>query len=260
MFAKQYKKYEKSKNNIITGDQKEAIRLNLYISKTGVSSRRGADSLIEHGRIKVNGKPAILGMQVTTEDVVTLDNNIIKPLLEKYYILLNKPEGIISTTDTAIKGNMITFMDFKEKIFPVGRLDKDSTGLILLTNDGSIVNKILRVENGHDKEYHVTLNKAYDDFFIKEMSKGVEIYNPVAHEKQKTMPSILKPIDDKTFSLIIRQGLNRQIRRMADSLGYRVDQLKRVRIMHIALDDLPIGHWRYLSDDELRILNEKINH
>jgi len=259
MFAKQYKKYDKPNNDIIDSDKKDEIRLNLYISKTGVASRRGADSLIEHGRIKVNEKPAVVGMQVSKNDIVTLDNNIIKPLTEKFYIILNKPEGIVSTTDTAINGNVITFMNFKEKIFPVGRLDKDSTGLILLTNDGSIVNKILRVENGHDKEYIVTLNKPYDDFFINEMKSGVKIYNPVLHEKQVTMPSIIKPIDDTSFSLTIRQGLNRQIRRMADSLGYRVDALKRVRIMHINLDDLPVGHWRYLSVLELKILNEKIN-
>lgn len=260
MFAKQYKKYEKPHNDLIKDDDKASMRLNLYISKTGVASRRGADSLIEHGRIKVNGVTAVLGMQITKNDVVTLDNNIIEPLEEKYYILLNKPVGIVSTTDTAISGNMITFMNFKEKIFPVGRLDKDSHGLILLTNDGSIVNKILRVENGHDKEYHVTLNKPYDDYFIKTMTSGVEIYNPVAHEKQMTMPSILKPIDERTFSLTIRQGLNRQIRRMADTLGYRVESLERVRIMHLTLGDLPVGYWRYLTSDELKELNDKINH
>src|SRR5690554_1893588 len=259
MFAKQYKVTKKPSDDIITEDEKESLRLNLYISKTGVTSRQGADKLIEMGRIKVNDEKAVLGMQITADDTVTLDDQVIKPLEEKYYILLNKPAGIISTTDTAIKNNMITYMNFHEKIFPVGRLDKDSTGLILLTNDGSIVNKILRVENGHDKEYIVTLNKPYDDFFINEMKSGVKIYNPVLHEKQVTMPSIIKPIDDTSFSLTIRQGLNRQIRRMADSLGYRVDALKRVRIMHINLDDLPVGHWRYLSVLELKILNEKIN-
>src|SRR5690554_2718990 len=175
MFAKQFTKFDKPKNDLITAEKKDSYRLNLYISKTGVASRRGADTLIEHERIKVNGKTAILGMQITKDDVVTLDDLVITPLKEKYYILLHKPKGIISTTDTAIKGNMITYMNFKEKIFPVGRLDKDSTGLILLTNDGSIVNKILRVENGHDKEYHVTLNKPYDDYFIKTMTSGVEI-------------------------------------------------------------------------------------
>lgn len=259
MFAKQYKKYDKPENDLIDTEDKSAIRLNLYISKTGVASRRGADLLIQHGRIKVNDKLAIVGMQITSNDVVKLDNKIITPLEEKFYIVLNKPVGIVSTTDTAVLGNMITFMDFKEKIFPVGRLDKDSSGLILLTNDGSIVNKILRVENGHDKEYHVTLNKPYDKYFIKAMSDGVEIYNPVQHEKQRTLPSLLKPIDNKSFSLTIRQGLNRQIRRMADSLGYKVDALKRVRIMHIELGDLPVGYWRYLTREELEILNKQIN-
>lgn len=259
MFAKQYKVTKKPSDDIITEDEKESLRLNLYISKTGVASRRGADKLIEMGRIKVNDEKAVLGMQITADDKVTLDDQVIKPLEEKYYILLNKPAGIVSTTDTAIKNNMITYMNFHEKIFPVGRLDKDSTGLILLTNDGSIVNKILRVENGHDKEYHVTLNKPYDQFFIDHMTSGVKIYNPVAQEKQKTLPSILKPIDELSFSLIIRQGLNRQIRRMADSLGYRVTDLKRVRIMHLTINDLPEGYWRYLSNHELKILNDQIN-
>ncbi|WP_162146830.1 pseudouridine synthase [Acholeplasma granularum] len=259
MFAKQYKKYHKPSNDLIDQEFKETLRLNLYISKTGVSSRRGADTLIEHGRIKVNGKVATVGMQINKTDIVTLDNKEIRPLKEKVYILLNKPKGIVSTTDTAISGNMITYMNYPEKIFPIGRLDKDSTGLILLTNDGSIVNKILRVENGHDKEYLVTLNKPYDEYFTKALESGVTIYNPVLHKNQKTLPSKLEVVDEYSFKLTIKQGLNRQIRRMADSLGYKVIELKRIRIMHILLDNLPEGYWRYLTENELLTLNDKIS-
>ncbi|MBN3490334.1 pseudouridine synthase [Acholeplasma equirhinis] len=230
------------------------MRLNKYISECGVASRREADRMIEVGRIKVNGIKAVVGMQIKSTDEVTLDGKLITLKTEKIYIALNKPEGIVSTTDTAIKDNMITFMNYKEKIFPIGRLDKETSGLILLTNDGDIVNKILRVENGHEKEYIVEVDKKISNEFIDTMQSGVTIYNPVSHKNQKTMPAVLKPLDDTRFHLTIKQGLNRQIRRMTEALGYKVVKLQRIRIMHIELGDLPIGYWRYLTQDEIQKL------
>ncbi|WP_240452999.1 pseudouridine synthase [Acholeplasma equirhinis] len=252
--AKQYKKTEYTTREHLLYDAKEMIRLNKYISECGVASRREADRMIEVGRIKVNGIKAVVGMQIKSTDEVTLDGKLITLKTEKIYIALNKPEGIVSTTDTAIKDNMITFMNYKEKIFPIGRLDKETSGLILLTNDGDIVNKILRVENGHEKEYIVEVDKKISNEFIDTMQSGVTIYNPVSHKNQKTMPAVLKPLDDTRFHLTIKQGLNRQIRRMTEALGYKVVKLQRIRIMHIELGDLPIGYWRYLTQDEIQKL------
>lgn len=252
--AKQYKKTENTTREHLLYDAKEMIRLNKYISECGIASRREADRMIEVGRIKVNGIKAVVGMQIKSTDEVTLDGKLIRLKTEKIYIALNKPEGIVSTTDTAIKDNMITFMNYKEKIFPIGRLDKETSGLILLTNDGDIVNKILRVENGHEKEYIVEVDKKISNEFIDTMQSGVTIYNPVSHKNQKTMPAVLKPLDDTRFHLTIKQGLNRQIRRMTEALGYKVVKLQRIRIMHIELGDLPIGYWRYLTQDEIQKL------
>ena len=259
MKAKLYNKTEYADLNRELYDDKETIRLNKYISESGVASRWEADRMIEVGRIKVNGKVAVVGTKIKADDVVTLDNKVITPKTTKIYLALNKPAGIVSTTDTAIDGNMTTFMDYKEKIFPIGRLDKDTTGLILLTNDGDIVNKILRVENGHDKEYIVEVNKDITDDFIEQMTQGVMIYNPVTHQNQRTLPADIQQIANRKFKLIIRQGLNRQIRRMCDALGYKVESLERIRIMHIHLGDLPIGYYRYLTQTEIEKLNELMN-
>lgn len=257
-FAKQFKHQNKVDNFKLDHELSESIRLNKYISDSGVASRREADKMIEFKRIKVNDKIALVGTKIFPDDVVKLDNKIISPLTNRVYIALNKPVGIVSTTDTAISGNMITFMDYKEKIFPIGRLDKDSSGLILLTNDGNVVNKILRAENGHEKEYIVTVDKPITDEFIQLIQTGVQIYNPVTHMNQKTLPTKVTKLTDNTFKLILKQGLNRQIRRMADSLGYHVIKLERIRIMHILLDKLPEGYWRYLTKDELDTLNDMI--
>ncbi|CCV64593.1 Pseudouridine synthase RluB [Alteracholeplasma palmae J233] len=246
--------------NLIEHDKKESVRLNKYISDSGIVSRREADRLIIQKKVKINGKIAETGMQVLPSDIVTLDNKVISVKNKKVYLALNKPEGIVCITDTTIKNNIITFMDYKETIFPIGRLDKDSCGLILLTNDGDIVNKILRSENNHDKEYYVEVDRAFDDDFVLKMESGVTIYNPVTHKNQKTLPSKVKRVSHKAFHLTINQGLNLQIRRMCKALGYHVNFLERIRIMNIHLKDLKKGHYRLLTEDELKDLNSSINY
>src|SRR5690554_2882136 len=216
-------------------DRFQEVRLNKYISECGVASRRASDTLIEQGRIKVNGKVAIVGMKIQAHDVVTFDHQVIKPQQTKVYLVLNKPVGIVTTTNQNIKNNIIDFLGYQEKVFPIGRLDKHTSGLILFTNDGDIVNKILKVEYGHEKEYIVKVDQKLTKSFIDQMEKGVEIYNPVSHQNQITLPTKVKPIDETSFYLTIQQGLNRQIRRMAESLGFKVVELKRIRIMHIQL-------------------------
>ncbi len=258
IFAKQFKSNSKVDDFQIDHLENDSIRLNKYISDSGVASRREADKMIEVKRIKINDKIALVGTKVYPNDIVKLDGKVITPLKNRVYIALHKPVGIVSTTDTAISGNMITFMNYNEKIFPIGRLDKDSSGLILLTNDGDIVNKILRAENGHEKEYIVTVDKPITQEFINLIESGVLIYNPVSHKNQKTLPTKVTKISEFAFKLILKQGLNRQIRRMADCLGYHVVKLQRIRIMHIKLDNLPEGYWRYLSLEELTTLNDII--
>ncbi|NLW29712.1 MAG: pseudouridine synthase, partial [Erysipelothrix sp.] len=174
------------------------------------------------------------------------------------YILLNKPVGITCTTERHIQGNIVDFVKYPERIFPIGRLDKDSEGLILLTNDGSIVNKILRSENAHEKDYIVRVNQLITSQFLHSMSQGVRIYNPVKNEYTVTKKSSVKKINDTTFQITLTQGLNRQIRRMCSQLGYRVVSLKRVRIMHLKLNNLPTGKWRHLSQDEVKELLAQI--
>jgi pseudouridine synthase len=234
------------------------MRINVYISSTGYCSRREADRLIKDGRVMIDGETASLGMEVNEENVVKVDNTVIGKRPKRIYLAFNKPKGIISTTDQNIPNNIITYLNYPERIFPIGRLDKDTSGLILLTNDGMIVNKILRSENNHDKEYIVELDKPYDEDFVKKMTTGVEIYNPVQHVLVKTKPANLKRINNKTFNLIITQGLNLQIRRMCKQLGYNVVNLKRIRIINININDLKIGEWRYLSDKEVDELMKTI--
>ncbi|MCE4955894.1 pseudouridine synthase [Macrococcoides caseolyticum] len=220
------------------------MRINKYLSEAGICSRRGADKWIEAGRVKINGAFAEVGSKVGDDDVVTVDNKEIK--LEKGYVYLklNKPRGITSTTERHIKGNIVDFVGHKERIFHIGRLDKDSEGLILLTNDGDIVNEILRKEGKHEKEYIVTVDKPITDDFIKQMSEGVEILDTV------TLPAVVTKVNTKTFKIILTQGLNRQIRRMCEALGYEVKQLRRLRVMNILVDDLKLGEWKDLTEEE----------
>lgn len=235
------------------------MRINVYISSTGYCSRREADRLIQAGKVTIDHLPASVGMEVEPSNIVRINGEIIGTRPQTVYIAFNKPVGIVSTTDQAIKNNIIDYINYQERIFPIGRLDKDTSGLILLTNDGMIVNEILRSENNHDKEYIVEVDHPYDESFIKSMENGVEIYNPVQHVKTITKPSIIHKINEKTFRLIITQGLNLQIRRMCQALGYRVVSLKRIRIMNIELGELKTGVWRYLSNMEVDNLLKRIH-
>lgn len=234
------------------------MRLNKYISSTGLCSRREADKQIEQGKVKVNGEVALLGTKVQDTDIVEINGKVIQKKVNDVYIALNKPVGITSTTERHIKGNIIDFINYPERIFPIGRLDKDSEGLILLTNDGSIVNKILREENNHDKDYIVTVDKNIDEEFIKNMSNGVKIFNPVKNSYTITKKCNIVQINKRTFKITLSQGLNRQIRRMCSTCGYKVLKLKRTRIINISLKDLPIGKWRYLTGEELKDINKEL--
>ncbi|MBB79118.1 MAG: 23S rRNA pseudouridine synthase F [Crocinitomicaceae bacterium] len=224
-------------------------RLNKAISETGFCSRRDADRLIEKGKVRVNGEIATLGERVRPEDSIKINNKLITKKSNKIYLAFNKPKGITCTTDTLIKSNIVSYINYPDRIFPIGRLDKPSEGLIFLTNDGDIVNKILRAKNNHEKEYIVNVDKMINSSFIKKMEDGVEILNT------KTLPCRIKKIDNNTFKIILTQGLNRQIRRMCHALGYEVLKLKRIRIMNIKLGDLKLGEYRHFTNGELeRIL------
>ena len=231
----------------------EGIRLNKYIASSGICSRREADRLIESGKVKVNGLTADLGTRVKDGDSVEVDGKKITPEDDMIYIAFNKPLGITCTTDTRDPSNIIDYINFKERIFPIGRLDKNSSGLILLTNNGDIVNKLLRSENGHEKEYVVTLDRPYDKAFIKTMSTGVPVLG------RMTLPAEVFPVNAKTFRIILRQGMNRQIRRMCEYLGYKVTKLKRIRFINIELGGLELGKWRYLTADEKKDLLKGIS-
>lgn len=224
------------------------MRINKYISESGICSRREADRLIQSNRVKINGQIASIGSQILENDVIEVDGNIIERKDRTIYIALNKPVGITSTTDRSIEGNIVDVINHEERIFHIGRLDKDSEGLILLTNNGDIVNEILRAENNHEKEYIVTVNKKITNEFILNMSKGVSILGTV------TKPCKVIKLNDRSFKIIITQGLNRQIRRMCQVFNYKVVKLQRVRIMNILLEHLEIGKWRYLTLEELNDL------
>jgi 23S rRNA pseudouridine2604 synthase len=230
-----------------------SIRINKYLSEVGFCSRRAADLLLEQRRITINGKIPELGTKVYPQDEVRVDGNLVgKPKQQHVYIAFNKPVGIVSTTDTkGEKNNIIDFIGHPERIFPIGRLDKDSEGLILLTSEGDIVNKILRSKNNHEKEYIVTVDRPINDFFIKRMGAGVPILGTV------TDPCKVELINKFKFRIVLTQGLNRQIRRMCEYLGYTVKQLKRIRIMNIHLD-IPPGKWRDLTAKEMEELNRMI--
>jgi len=221
------------------------MRLNKYISETGVCSRREADKWIEAGRVAVNGRPAALGTRVQSGDEVRVDGEPIGAKKRQVYIALNKPVGITCTTEADTPDNIIDFVAYPERIFPIGRLDKDSEGLILLTNNGDIVNEILRSENNHEKEYIVTVDRPITNLSLQMMASGVKIMGEL------TKPCKVSRIDQESFRMILTQGLNRQIRRMCSALGYRAQRLKRVRIMNIHLGSLASGQWRHLTDGEL---------
>jgi len=225
------------------------MRLNKYISETGICSRRGADALIEAGRVTINGKKPELGTQVGEGDVVEVDGKPIGRRQQKHvYIALNKPPGITCTTERHIKGNIIDFVRHKERIFPIGRLDKESEGLILLTSNGDIVNEILRSENNHEKEYRVVVDRPFPDEVLQGMQAGVFL----KELEVQTKPCVADRISPRSFRIVLTQGLNRQIRRMCDHFGYKVQQLKRVRIINVRLGEMPIGKWRDLSAEELK--------
>lgn len=228
----------------------ESKRLNKAISETGYCSRRAADKLIEKGSVMVNGEIAELGLKVTSPDVISINGTIITKEVEYIYLAFNKPAGITCTTELDIKDNIITYIDYPERIFPIGRLDKPSEGLIFLTNDGDIVNKILRAKNSHEKEYIVIVNKPITSEFIKKMSEGIPILDTVT-EKCK-----IKQVNENTFNIVLTQGLNRQIRRMCDYLAYEVKMLKRVRIMNISISNLKVGEYRSFTDQELQELQD----
>ncbi len=221
------------------------MRLNKYISETGVCSRREADKWIEAGRVTCNGHPAVLGTRVQGGDEVRVDGEPIGAKKQQIYIALNKPVGVTCTAESHIEDNIIDLVGHSERIFPIGRLDKDSEGLILLTNDGDIVNEILRSENNHEKEYIVTVDRAITDLSLKMMASGVKIMG------EMTKPCKVSRIDQQSFRMILTQGLNRQIRRMCSALGYKARRLQRVRIMNIRLGGMSSGQWRNLTDTEM---------
>ena len=221
------------------------VRLNKYISETGACSRREADKWIEAGRVTLNGQPASLGTQVAEGDEVRIDGDSIGLKKKQVYIALNKPVGIICTTEAHIGDNIIDYVGFPERIFPVGRLDRDSEGLILLTNNGDIVNEILRSENNHEKEYLVTVDRPITDLSLRMLADGVKIMGEL------TKPSKVARVNAQSFRIILTQGLNRQIRRMCSALGYKAQRLQRVRIMNIHLGNLQPGQWRHLTPPEV---------
>ena len=224
------------------------MRLNKFISETGLCSRREADARIEAGRVTINGVVATLGMQVDAGDLVCVDGQPVGGAEQHVYIALNKPVGVVCTTDREIPGNITDFVGYRERIFPIGRLDKDSEGLILLTNNGDIVNEILRVENSHEKEYVVTVDRPVTEIFLNGMASGVRILGTV------TKPCKVTRVGPATFRIILTQGLNRQIRRMCSFFGYKVLRLQRVRIINLTLEGLALktGKWRELKDHEVR--------
>ena len=230
----------------------ETKRLNKAISETGYCSRRGADKLIEEGKVKVNGERPELGTKVTSKDIISVNGTVITKEVENIYLAFNKPTGITCTTERHIKGNIIDYINYPERIFPIGRLDKPSEGLIFMTNDGDIVNKILRSKNSHEKEYVVSVNRKITDDFIQRMGNGIPILETVT-DKCK-----VSKINDTSFNIVLKQGLNRQIRRMCDYLGYEVKTLKRVRIMNISLKNLKVGEYRSFTSQELTEIQNSI--
>lgn len=234
--------------------EEQKIRLNKYLSEIGYCSRRAGDKLIESGRVFINNEVASLGQKINITDEIKIDDKLIEVKTKrKIYLALNKPIGIVCTTDTKVeKDNIIDFINYPERIFPIGRLDKPSSGLILLTNDGDIVNKILRTEHNHEKEYIVKVDKPLSQTIIDRMSKGVPILDTITKE------CVIKKLSSNEFKIILTQGLNRQIRRMCEYFNYKVVSLDRTRIMNIKLD-LPLGEYRELTNEEISSLNKLID-
>ncbi|HKK73589.1 MAG TPA: 23S rRNA pseudouridine(2604) synthase RluF [Saprospiraceae bacterium] len=231
----------------------KSISLNKYISMTGICSRRAADRMIEAGRVKINDQIAQKGNRVEEGDAVFIDGKPLKKKPDKIYIALHKPPGITCTTDRRDKDNIIDFVKHTQRIFPIGRLDKASSGLILLTNDGDIVNQILREENEHEKEYIVKVDRSINQRFVERMENGLPILGTV------TKKCKVEPIRKNVFRIVLTQGLNRQIRRMCEHLDYKVITLKRIRVMNIQLDRMPVGSWRDLSSRELETLRAELD-
>jgi len=231
-----------------------ATRLNKFISESGLCSRREADRYIEKGTVFINGKRARIGDQVFAGDKVMVNGHHIEPKEESNFILLafNKPVGITSTTEGTVRDNIVDYINYSERIFPIGRLDKDSSGLIFLTNNGDIVNKILRAGNKHEKEYVVTVNKPITEDFIFEMSNGVPILGV------NTRKCKVRQLSTFVFNIILIQGLNRQIRRMCEHFGYEVTKLERTRIMNISLKGIPTGEFRELTDEEMKAITKSV--
>jgi 23S rRNA pseudouridine2604 synthase len=233
--------------------QDDSISLNKYISSSGLCSRREADRWIEAGRVKINGVVAQKGNRVSEKDQVTVDGKGLRKKPQTVILAFNKPKGITCTTDRNDNTNIIDYINFKQRVFPIGRLDKASTGLIFLTNNGDIVNKILRRENNKQKEYLVSVNKPITPDFLYKMGKGVKILNTVTDKCKIEKKGKFK------FKIVLTQGLNRQIRRMCEALDYKVKTLKRTRIMNIILGKLPVGQWRKLTPKEIEALVSKLN-
>jgi 23S rRNA pseudouridine2604 synthase len=237
----------------LDSNKQVTINLNKYISSSGICSRREAEKFINEGRVTINGKPTQLGNRVGKKDLVKLDGRIVKPQNTPLYIALNKPVGIVSTTDEREPKNIIKHINYPERLFPIGRLDKPSEGLIFLTNDGDIVNKILRAGNNHEKEYFVTVNRSISEAFIQKMGNGIPILGTVTNK------CLVEKVADKIFRIILTQGLNRQIRRMCEYLDYEVIKLKRTRIMNVELGHLQTGDWRELTQDEMNEIQKMIS-
>jgi len=233
-------------------ESKPSTNLNKFISSTGMCSRRDAEKLIVAGRVTINGNITQLGNRVFDGDVVKVDGRALQAKPKTLYIAFNKPIGIVCTTDSKEKNNIVREINHPERLFPIGRLDKPSEGLIFLTNDGDIVNKILRAGNNHEKDYVVTVDQPITDDFIKKMSNGIPILDTVTQKCKVTK------LSGKTFQIVLTQGLNRQIRRMCEYLGYEVTKLKRTRIMNVSLGNLEIGQWRELTEKELSEINAMV--
>ena len=223
------------------------IRINKFLSEVGFCSRRGADKIISQGRVYINGEIAVLGSKVNRDDLIKVDGELINNQEEKVYLAFNKPVGIECTGNQKVKNNIIDYINFNKRLFTIGRIDKDSEGLILLTNNGDIVNNVLRAENKNEKEYLVTLNKKIDKDFIQKMRSGVRIMGKL------TKKCYVEKTYENKFTIVLTQGLNRQIRRMCNALGYRVTKLKRIRVMDIKLDT-KVGEYRFLDESEVKQL------
>ena len=233
--------------------ENESTRINKYLSEIGYCSRRAADKLIDAARVTINGKVPEMGTKITAEDEIKVDGKLIsKPKTKPVYLAFNKPIGIVCTTDTKVeKDNIIDYINYPTRIFPIGRLDKPSEGLIFLTNDGDIVNKILRARNNHEKEYIVTVNKPLTKQFIQKMGNGIPVLDTITRKCE------VEQLDKLKFKIVLTQGLNRQIRRMCEHLDYRVIKLKRIRIMNVKLD-VAVGKWRNLTQKELNGINSLV--